>query len=115
MSHVFYHDQDNSRTFVIDMPSKETLLTLNAINNRAIDLKFGVTFKHPKDKFYVKAIGREKAVEAIELAPAVLVARQDSGDEVRFTLAMDGFLIYIKLTVRISTPIISYIQDDYND
>lgn len=115
MNYVYYHDQDNGRTFVIDMPSKAELLKLNTISENLINLKLGVAFKNPKDQFYVKKIGREIAVESIESAPAHLFHREDFKEHVSLSLDVDGFLIYIKLTKNISSPIISYVQDKYEN
>lgn len=58
----FFHDQVNRRTFAVEVPQLIDLQRLILSRYTKLRFKFGRTFMVPKEKNYIKKIGREKSM-----------------------------------------------------
>jgi hypothetical protein len=91
----FFHVLQPKRlrsTFAIDVCDKKTLedLTMTMLFNREpakYEGKFGVALVNPKDRHFVKSIGRAKSVEKSVPAEYHLVASEPWQDGTKYTVA----------------------------
>lgn len=57
----FFHDQENRRTFAVEIPNIQRIFDCIVFRNNRFPLKFGKTFMVEKEQHYIKKVGREKA------------------------------------------------------
>ena len=57
----FFHDQENRRTFAVEVPNIQRLFDCIVFRNNRFPLKFGKTFMVEKEQHYIKKVGREKS------------------------------------------------------